>query len=297
MQHSAQGSFTAGQCLNSMIVISIFISVLFGGALLAEKPAYADTQLNVGTYVALKGVPNSSDYADGLLSLKVKSSNTKVVSCTVVKPEDYTGTKEYFAHARGFGQATVNATWKVAQNVYDKKSGKITQKTKSYSKTFKYSVESAKIKARYCDELYAGRSYSVSNLFKSCSDANGVTYLPGQTDGVFTAGAGYTVSSNGKKVSFDSAGKGIELHYEVDGVSYTISVGAVHSKESVASRVCKLVKKAAYIPTSFKLKSVGFQNGKVIVTFSLKNLAGVTKTSKVSAGFFNGSFKWEKVSS
>lgn len=281
-----------------LFCLAITCIVMFAGFCATHTTqAFASTQLKVGEYVALSGVPASSYYADGLLNLSVKSSDNSVVSCTVTKPEGYTGTREYFAHARGFGYATVKASWKVAENVYNKKTGKTSQKIKRYKKTFEYRVEQGNVKARYCDHIYAKKAYSISALFKSCRDANDVTYLPGQTDGVFIPGAGYSVSSDQKKVTFEKATSNVLVYYQIGSTMHSIKVAAVHSKDSVVSKVTAFIKKAAYIPTSFKLKSVGMSGGKVIIKFSLVNMAGVTKTSKVSAGFEKGGFKWEHVNS
>ncbi len=279
------------------LIFTLSAAFVFSSLLFGLPSAHAVTQLSVGEYRALSGVPASSDYADGLLNFTVKSTDESVVSCSVTKPEGYTGSRECFAHARGFGSAKVTASWQVVENVYNKKTKKFKQKTKSYEKTFEFNVQQGKIKARYCDHIYAGKKYSISALFKSCAADNDVSYLPNQGDGTFVAGTDYSVTNDGKKVKFDKATSNITVLYQIGATTYPIKVAVVHSKDSVVSKITNIIKKAAYVPASFRIKSVGFSEGKVIVKFSLVNLAGVTKISKISAGFTKGSFKYERLKS
>lgn len=278
---------------------AMILAIVFAvGVIIGFTPidnAHAASAMKVGEYRALSEVPCSSDYNDGLLSLKVKSSDTSVVSCGVRKPMGYTGNKEYYAHARGFGKATVTATWKVAETVFNPKTKKYSQKKKPYSKCFEFEVGEAFLATSKCDYLFSGSSYSLSSLFKKCRADNHVSYFPKQSNGAFVKGQGYSVVGNGKKIKFSQAGKGLSVLYKVKGKTYCIKVGAVHSKEFLKEKTIVAVKKAAYVPSSFKLKGVKMRGYKVVVSFSLVNLAGVTVTSKVSSCYQNGEFAYQKI--
>lgn len=292
--HIKNRGLQLARTLCAMVLAIVFVM----GVVIGFSPidsAHAASVLKAGEYRALSEVPGSSDYNDGLLGLKVKSSDTSVISCGVRKPSGYTGSKEYFAHAKGFGKATVTATWKVAETVFNAKTKKYSQKKRNFSKCFEFEVKEAALSASKCDYLFSGSSYSLSSLFKKCRADNHVSYFPKQSDGVFEKGQGYSVVGNGKKIKFSQAGKGLSVLYKVKGKTYRIKVGVVHSKESLKEQTIIAVKKAAYVPSSFRLKGVQMRGYKVVIRFSLVNLVGATVTSKVSSCYQNGEFAYQKI--
>ena len=256
--------------------------------------AFAQTELSVGEYVALRGVPSSSDYGDALASFKVRSSDNAVISVGVRKPADYQGSKECFAHARGFGKATVTAQWKVLENTFDAKTGKFSQVRRSYSKVFAFVVSSGRVKGACCDAIFSGQNYKIADLFKGCKVNTSVSYLPRQQNGQFVDGAGYTVQNKGKAVRFTGLGKDVSVGYRVDSRTYRISIGSVHSQETLKGKVIAAIKKSAYVSSSLKIKSVSLRGGKLTVRFSLVNLVGKTVTSKVVASYKSGAFTFAK---
>lgn len=279
----------------AVAVLAAMLAYLAFSAMLAQ-PAFASSNLSVGQYVALAGVPNSSEYDEDLLSLKAKSSDSSVVSCSARKPEGYVGKRELFAYARGFGQATVTVSWTLRENVYNEKTGKSAQVKRKYSKSFEYRVLDAVVKKAHCDHLFAGSDYTLSGIFKGVRTTNHVSILSKQAKGSFTPGRGYSVSVGGKKVRFDSKCNDVVVNYSVDGATYPIRIAAIHSKESLSNKVVTAVKKLCYYPSTLKVKSASLRNGKLYVSFSAVNLAGVRNSSRVCAYFDHGTFKFEKVS-
>lgn len=265
-------------------------------AMMIVQPALASTSLEVGDYVALAGVPNSAEYDDALLGSKAKSSNTKAVSCSAKKPEGYSGKRELFAYARGFGDATVTVSWTLRESSFNEKTGKVTHIKRKHAKTFSYSVAKAVLNKRDCDHIFAGKDYTLSNLFKTMRSRTGLSYFSGQSKGVFMAGEGYTVSANGKKVRFKQGSSNLTLSYRCNGIAYPVRIAVVHSQETLSSKAITAVKKLCYYPSSLKVKSVSLRNSKLYVSFSAVNLAGVRNNSRICAYFDHGAFKFEKLS-
>ena len=271
------------------------LAVLTLGATLSQA-AYASTSLRVGDYVALAGVPNSAEYDDNLISLKAKSSNSSVVSCSAKKPEGYGGKRELFAYARGFGEASITVSWTLRESTYNEKTGKAAQATKKYSKAFDYSVKEASVKKACCDHLFTGKDYSLSDLFKGVRASTRLSYFSGQSKDTFIAGKGYSVSANGKKVRFEQQGSDLTVGFGHNGKAYPIYIAAVHSQDSLSNKVMTAVKKLCYYPSSLKVKSVSLRNSKLYMSFSAVNLAGVRNNSRVCAYFDHGVFRFEKLS-
>lgn len=276
--------------------LALTILAFLGYATVFAQPALAFESLTVGDYIALADVPNSAEYDEALISLKAKSSNAKVVACSARKPESYTGKRELFAYAKGFGDATVTVTWTLRESAFNEKTGKVTQVKRKHSKSFDYSVREAAVKKQACDHIFAGKEYTLSGLFKGMRSLNHISYFSGQGKGAFTAGEGYTVNANGKKICFKEGASNLTLSYRYNGTTYPIRITAIHSQESLSNKVITAVKKLCYYPSSLKIKSVSLRSSKLYVSFSAVNLAGVRNNSRVCAYFDHGVFKFDKLS-